>query len=205
VAPFKAENMSNHSPEAERQRTQPGGGERAGLETLTAREYYAHADALRPIVRAACDELASRFDAVVIEGAGSVFELNLRAHDLVNPGLVVSLQSPWILVADIERGGMFGSIVGSVHLLTPTERALFRGFAINKFRGDRSLFDEGVRLLEAQTGSRRIGPRCPRTCCGLCGAVWHRGAAHVDKALQYEHLADWFEGHGRDLGALGFA
>jgi adenosylcobyric acid synthase len=125
--------------------------------TLTAREYYAHVDQLRPVVLAAYRELAGRFDAVVIEGAGSVSELNLRAHDLVNLGLVTCIQAPWILVADIERGGVFASVIGTTHLLSPEERALFRGFAINKFRGDLSLFDEGVELLERQTAAPCFG------------------------------------------------
>ena len=71
-------------------------------------------------------------------------ELNLRQHDLVNLGLVTRIQAPWILVADIERGGVFASVIGAAHLLSPEERALFRGFAINKFRGDVTLFDDGV-------------------------------------------------------------
>ncbi len=125
--------------------------------TLTAREYYAHADQLRPIVSAAYQDLASRFDAVVIEGAGSVSELNLREYDLVNLGLVTRIQVPWMLVADIERGGVFGSVIGTVHLLSPEERALFRGFAINKFRGDVTLFDSGVQLLEQQTATSCLG------------------------------------------------
>jgi adenosylcobyric acid synthase len=124
---------------------------------LAAREYYAAVDELRPHVAAAYADLARRFDVVVIEGAGSVSELNLRAHDLVNLGLVTSLRIPWILVADIERGGVFGAVVGSVQLLTPEERALFRGFAINKFRGDLSLFDEGVRILQERTGAPCLG------------------------------------------------
>jgi adenosylcobyric acid synthase len=125
--------------------------------TLTAREYYAHADQLRPIVSAAYYDLASRFDAVVIEGAGSVTELNLRRHDLVNLGLVTRIQAPWILVADIERGGVFASVIGTAHLLSPDERALFRGFAINKFRGDVTLFDEGVERLERDTDAPCFG------------------------------------------------
>lgn len=125
--------------------------------TLSAREYYAHADDLRPIVAAAYSDLANRFDAVVIEGAGSVSELNLRHYDLVNLGLVTRIQSPWILVADIERGGVFGSVIGTTHLLTPEERGLFRGFAINKFRGDVTLFDEGVQLLERETKAPCFG------------------------------------------------
>ena len=93
----------------------------------------------------------------MIEGAGSVSELNLREHDLVNLWLATALRAPWLLVADIERGGVFASVIGTVQLLTPDERALFRGFAINKFRGDLSLFDEGVRMLEARTGARCLG------------------------------------------------
>jgi adenosylcobyric acid synthase len=125
--------------------------------TLSAREYYRHAGALRTIVLDAYHDLARRFDVVVIEGAGSVTELNLRDHDLVNLGLVTSIRAPWLLVADIERGGVFGSVVGTSHLLTADERSLFLGFAINKFRGDRSLFDDGVRILEERTASRCFG------------------------------------------------
>ena len=106
---------------------------------------------------AAYQDLASRFDAVVIEGAGSVSELNLRQHDLVNLGLVTRIRAPWILVADIERGGVFASVIGTAHLLSPEERALFRGFAINKFRGDVTLFDDGVQLLEQETEAPCFG------------------------------------------------
>jgi adenosylcobyric acid synthase len=86
-----------------------------------------------------------------------VSELNLRAVGLANLGLVTQLRVPWVLVADIERGGVFASVIGTVGLLTTDERALFRGFAINKFRGDRSLFDEGVHILEARTGAPCLG------------------------------------------------
>ena len=89
-------------------------------------------------------------------------ELNLREHDLVNLGLVTRIQAPWILVADIERGGVFASVIGTAHLLSPEERALFRGFAINKFRGDVSLFDDGVRDAGAARPRRRASA-CSRT------------------------------------------
>jgi adenosylcobyric acid synthase len=125
--------------------------------TLSAREYYTHAPELRRVVLDAYHDLASRFDVIVIEGAGSVSELNLREHDLVNLWLVTALKTPWLLVADIERGGVFGSVIGTVGLLTPDEFALLRGFAINKFRGDLTLFDEGVRTLETRTASRCFG------------------------------------------------
>jgi len=125
--------------------------------TLSAREYYTHVDELVPHVLQAYETLAERFDVVVIEGAGSVSELNLRRFDLVNLGLVTRLGAPWVLVSDIERGGVFASILGTIALLSDEERSLFRGFMINKFRGDRSLFDDGVRILEERSGSRCLG------------------------------------------------
>ncbi len=125
--------------------------------TLPARGYYAYADELRAHVLAAYEDLARRFDVVVIEGAGSVTELNLREVDLVNLGLATRIRSPWLLVADIERGGVFASVTGTVNLLTPEERALFLGFAINRFHGDVSLFEDGVRTLEGLTSSHCFG------------------------------------------------
>jgi adenosylcobyric acid synthase len=125
--------------------------------TLSARGYYAEADYLRQRVLEAYNDLSSRFDVVVIEGAGSVSELNLRDYDLVNLGLVTRIRTPWLLVADIERGGVFASVTGTVQLLDPDQRSLFRGFAINKFRGDRTLFDDGVRILEEMTGTPCFG------------------------------------------------
>jgi adenosylcobyric acid synthase len=188
VAPFKAQNMSNHSypcrQGGEIGRAQVAQAEACGLEpepamnpillkpagntcqvvvdgrawkTLPPRGYYAHVDTLRDRVRAAYENLASRFDVVVIEGAGSVTELNLKHVDLANLGLATALGAPWLLVADIERGGVFASVLGTVGLLEPEERALFRGFAINKFRGDCSLFEDGVRLLEERTSTRCLG------------------------------------------------
>ena len=125
--------------------------------TLPPRAYYQHVAELRGHVLAAYEDLARRFDVIVIEGAGSVSELNLREKDLVNLDLVVRLRAPWMLVADIERGGVFASILGTVGLLTHDERALLRGFAVNKFRGDVSLFEEGARMLEARTRSHCLG------------------------------------------------
>lgn len=124
---------------------------------LTAREYYAHHEELRDVVMRAYAELASRFDVVIIEGAGSVTELNLRAHDLVNLGLATQLSAPWLLVSDIERGGVFASVIGTVSLLTAQERSLLRAFAINKFRGYRSLFEEGRAILEERTACPCLG------------------------------------------------
>jgi adenosylcobyric acid synthase len=125
--------------------------------TLAPRAYHEHVPELRRHVRAAYEELSRRFEVIVIEGAGSVSELNLRATDLVNLDLVVRLRAPWMLVADIERGGVFASVLGTIGLLTPDERTLLRGFAINRFRGDVSLFEEGARTLEGRTGSHCFG------------------------------------------------
>ncbi len=94
---------------------------------------------------------------IVIEGAGSVSELNLRDVDLVNLGLVTAVKAPWLLVADIERGGVFASIIGTVGLLQKDERDLLLGFAVNRFRGDPALFEDGVRILEARTASHCFG------------------------------------------------
>jgi adenosylcobyric acid synthase len=121
--------------------------------TLAPRDYYAAHDLLAGEVQRAYEDLARRFDVVVLEGAGSVSELNLRPCDLVNLGLVTRIGAPWVLVADIERGGVFGAVAGTVALLTPEERRLFRGFLVNKFRGDRTLFDDGRRILEERTGA----------------------------------------------------
>jgi adenosylcobyric acid synthase len=125
--------------------------------TLPARAYYEHFDFLLGEVLQAYEQLASRFDVIVIEGAGSVTELNLRRFDLVNLGLATRLAAPWLLVADIERGGVFASVIGTVGLLTPEERALMRAFAVNKFRGDRALFEDGRRILEERTGVPCLG------------------------------------------------
>ena len=125
--------------------------------TLPARGYYEHYDWLLTQVLDAYADLAGRFDYIVIEGAGSIAELNLRHVDLVNFGLATKVKAPALLVGDIERGGIFASIIGSISLLAPEERALVRAFAVNKFRGDRSLFDDGRRILEERTGLPCLG------------------------------------------------
>ena len=126
-------------------------------QTLPARAYYEHFEFLQQQVLNAYQNLASRFDVIVLEGAGSVTELNLRQFDLVNLGLATRLRAPWLLVSDIERGGVFASVIGTVNLLTADERSLLRAFAVNKFRGDLSLFEEGRRILETRTGVPCLG------------------------------------------------
>lgn len=125
--------------------------------TLTAREYYGQFAYLLGQVLDAYERLASRHDFIVLEGAGSITELNLKPTDLVNLGLATRLNVPVLLTADIDRGGVFGAIAGTFALLEENERALVRSFAINRFRGDPSLFDEGARLLEGRTGAACLG------------------------------------------------
>lgn len=103
---------------------------------------------LRGQVNAAFDRLAARYNPVVMEGAGSISEINLRESDLVNLPMAIHAGADVILVADIDRGGVFASVYGSVMLLTPEERKHIKGILINKFRGDIRLFESGVKMLE---------------------------------------------------------
>lgn len=103
---------------------------------------------LRAIAHRAFDSLASRFNPVVMEGAGSISELNLRDGDIVNMSMASYADAKVILVADIDRGGVFASVYGSVMLQTPDDRKRIKGIIINKFRGDLRLFEEGRRIME---------------------------------------------------------
>ena len=125
--------------------------------TLAARDYYHQFPYLLGHVTDAYERLASRHDFIVMEGAGSISELNLKATDLVNLGLATRLNVPVLLVADIDRGGVFASIVGTFGLLEENERSLVRSFAINRFRGDPTLFETGVGMLEDRTGRPCLG------------------------------------------------
>ena len=124
---------------------------------LDARAYYDHFDFLLGQALEAYQRLACKYEYIVIEGAGSIAELNLRSRDLVNLGLATRIGAPVLLVADIDRGGVFASIVGTLALLEPAEAALVRSFAVNRFRGDPSLFEDGVRILEEKAARRCLG------------------------------------------------
>jgi adenosylcobyric acid synthase len=125
--------------------------------TLSARDYYEHTDFLRGRVLDAYERLASQYEYIVMEGAGSIAEMNLRQRDLVNLGIAKRVGAPVLLVSDIDRGGVFASVVGTYCLLPPEERALVRSFAVNRFRGDPSLFEDGVNILEEKTSSPCLG------------------------------------------------
>ena len=112
---------------------------------------------LRIAVNAAFDRLAARYNPIVMEGAGSLAEINLRDSDLVNVPMAMHAGADIILVGDIDRGGVFASVYGSLMLLDPKERAFVKGIIINKFRGDLRLFDEGRRMLEELCGIPVLG------------------------------------------------
>src|SRR4051812_10290238 len=122
-----------------------------------ARSYQAMKDALRPIVATALAGLRERFDVVVCEGAGSPAEINLRDADLTNMGLARAANLPVIVVADIDRGGVFASLFGTLALLDPSDQAHVAGFVINKFRGDASILAPGVARIEELTGRPVLG------------------------------------------------
>lgn len=112
---------------------------------------------LRKTVHQAYDRLAARYNPIVMEGAGSVSEINLRESDLVNLLMARYAGADVILVADIDRGGVFASVYGSVMLQTPEDRKLIKGIIINKFRGDIRLFESGVRMMEELCGVPVLG------------------------------------------------
>ena len=105
----------------------------------------------------AFDRLASRYNPIVMEGAGSIAEINLKDRDLVNMSMARHAKADVILVGDIDRGGVFASVYGSIALQTPEDRQLIKGIIINKFRGDMRLFDEGRKLLEDICGVPVLG------------------------------------------------
>jgi adenosylcobyric acid synthase len=115
---------------------------------VTAADYHQRrVEELFPIVVDAYRQLAAEHDVVVMEGAGSPAEINLKAHDIVNMRMAKAANAACLLACDIDRGGVFASLFGTVELLDPDERALLRGFIINKFRGDVSLLRPGVEMI----------------------------------------------------------
>ena len=115
---------------------------------MSASAYFAHKKKLVPVILEAWGRLEQRFDTIVIEGAGSPAEINLKADDIVNMGLAKMLDAPVVLAADIDRGGVFAQIYGTVMLLPEEERRRIKGIIINKFRGDVSLLMPGIRQIE---------------------------------------------------------
>ena len=119
---------------------------------MRAMEYYAKKREFLPDVMRAYESLAAENDVIVIEGAGSPAEINLKQDDFVNMGLAKLVDAPVLLIGDIDRGGVFAQLFGTIALLEPDERARVKGTIINKFRGDRKILEPGLRQLEALCG-----------------------------------------------------
>lgn len=124
---------------------------------MRAAEYFRYRKSLIPEIMAAYNKLSEQADIIVIEGAGSPAELNLKRDDIVNMGLAELTNAPVLLVGDIDRGGVFAQLIGTVKLLEEDERRRIKGLIVNKFRGDRSLFDDGVKILEEKSGVPVVG------------------------------------------------
>jgi adenosylcobyric acid synthase len=126
-------------------------------QSLSASEYFKRKGQFWSVVTDAIDRLRGQYDLVIIEGAGSPAELNLVEVEIVNMAVARYCQSPVVLVGDIERGGVFAQLLGTLWLLSPAERSLVKGLIVNKFRGDLRLFDRGVELLEQRGGTPVLG------------------------------------------------
>lgn len=181
--------------------------------TREAPAYLADLDRRWPIVAESLGRLREQYDVIIAEGAGSPVELNLRDRDIVNMRVARHSGAAVILVGDIESGGIFAQLIGTLDLLPPEERALVRGTIVNRFRGDPGLFTEGVRILEERTkrpvfgvvtAIRELGlaeeddlsPREPRhapvTAPGPSGrpALGMQGAAEASASDPHDRWAD---------------
>ena len=124
---------------------------------MKAMDYYKNKKALIPQVMEAYRRLDESYDIIVIEGAGSPAEINLKDNDIVNMGMAKMAKAPVLLVGDIDRGGVFASIYGTVKLLDPDEQAMIKGTIINKFRGDIKILEPGLRMIEEKTDIPVLG------------------------------------------------
>lgn len=127
------------------------------LQTLEASDYFQRRKQLWPYVTESLDRLREQYELVIIEGAGSPAELNLADVEMVNMSVARYCRAPVLLIGDIERGGVFAQLLGTLWLLPPEDRQLICGLIVNKFRGDLRLFDRGVELLEERGGVPVLG------------------------------------------------
>jgi adenosylcobyric acid synthase len=125
---------------------------------ISAADYHQRrVEELLPIIRESYQTLASAFELIILEGAGSPAEINLKKHDIANMRMAEMADAQCLLVGDIDRGGVFASLLGTVELLDPAERDRIRGFCINKFRGDQGLLEPGLRMMEQRLGKPCLG------------------------------------------------
>ena len=127
------------------------------LGTMSARDYFKYKKKLVTDIMKAYQELSDEYDIIVIEGAGSPAEINLKNDDIVNMGMAKMAKAPVLLVGDIDRGGVFAQLIGTVDLLEPSERDMVKGLIINKFRGDKTILDPGVKMLEERSHIPVVG------------------------------------------------
>ena len=127
------------------------------LKEMSARDYYNYKKDMIPHILKAYNSLAEEYDIIVIEGAGSPAEINLKEMDIVNMGMAKLVDAPVIIVGDIDRGGVFASLAGTMLLFDDEEKARVKGFVINKFRGDVNLLTPGLKMLEEITNVNVLG------------------------------------------------
>lgn len=169
---------------------------------FSAKEYIAFKRQAADVVRHALNELKRAYDLVVIEGAGSPAEINLREHDLVNMTVAAMAEAPVLLAADIDRGGIFAYVLGTLGLLDPAERDRVKGIIVNKFRGEAARFAEGRRLLAERSGLPVVGVvpfltglRIPEEDTVPANRCAGRGAGDADKlrigVLYLPHISNF--------------
>ena len=124
---------------------------------MRAMDYFAKKKEYIPVIRESYEQLAADHDIIVIEGAGSPAEINLKQDDIVNMGMAKIADAPVLLVGDIDRGGVFAQLIGTVMLLEPEEQARIKGLIMNKFRGDKKILDPGITMLEERAGKPVLG------------------------------------------------
>lgn len=124
---------------------------------MDVREYFSYKKTLIPQIEAAYENLKRNYDIIIIEGAGSPAEINLKENDIVNMGMAKLVDAPVLIVGDIDRGGVFAQLLGTLLLLEEEERSRVKGLIINKFRGDKTLLDSGIEMLEKKCGKKVAG------------------------------------------------